>query len=305
MIARLHASLTLKLFLASFVSTHLPLFAALAYYGFNQHLDPLTTVGLLLAATVAGTVLCLGSLWFLLHPLRQLRLAVTRFRESRIVCELRSKRRDEIGLIINTFTSLTTELSRTITTLEHQATSDVVTGLRNRRWLIDNAAAVISRARREQTKLSVISMDIDHFKSINDRFGHDAGDRALMTTGAVVQACLRPYDLAARIGGEEFAVLLPGCDKTSAAEIANRIRADLETATVLPNGTRLTASFGVYEADASSDTLSTMLKAADANLYRAKRAGRNRVIGSSAETQPKRKETLVDSSKGQRMAPGE
>ncbi|HEV7318469.1 MAG TPA: GGDEF domain-containing protein [Ensifer sp.] len=282
MLAKVQSSLALKLFFASFISTHLPLVVALAYYVQNQHLDPKTTIVLLLAATVAGTALCLGTLWQLLHPLKQLRIAILQYRNAQIASALRSTRRDEIGLITNAFSALTEELSRTISKLEHQATSDPMTGLRNRRWLIDNASAALARAKREGTGLSAIVMDLDHFKAINDRFGHDAGDRALTAAGAVVLSCIRPYDLAARIGGEEFAILLPGCDQACATEIANRIRSQLAGISILPSGAQLTASFGVYEAEPETDSLSKILKHADTNLYQAKRAGRNRVIGSQA-----------------------
>lgn len=125
MFAKIQSSLTLKLFFASFVSTHLPLVAALIYYIKNQHLEPMTTIALLLAATVAGTALCLGSLWLSLHPLRQLRAAILQFRKSRTACDMRSERRDEIGLITNAFSNLTTDLARTLETLERQATFDV------------------------------------------------------------------------------------------------------------------------------------------------------------------------------------
>ncbi|QRM57204.1 GGDEF domain-containing protein [Sinorhizobium sp. BG8] len=281
MLAKIRSSLTLKLFFASFVSTHLPLAVALIYFAYNQHLEPTTTIVLLLVATVAGTALCLGSLWSLLHPLRQLRVAILRFRKSKVACDMRSERRDEIGLVTNAFSSLTSDLSRTIEKLERQATFDVVTGLRNRRWLVDNAAAALARARREGTGIAAIVMDIDHFKSINDRFGHDMGDKALSAVGAVVLSSVRPYDLAARIGGEEFAILLPGCDEVSAAEIANRMRAQLTRLSVLPNGVPLTASFGVCEAASDADDLATMLKHADKNLYLAKSGGRNRVVCSA------------------------
>ncbi|HEV7310286.1 GGDEF domain-containing protein [Ensifer sp.] len=300
MFARIRSSLTLKLFLASFVSTHLPLVAALIYYLQNRHLDPIVTIGLLLAATIAGTALCLGTLWTLLNPLRELRGAIWQFRKSRSAADLRSTRRDEIGLITNAFSMLTSELSRTIATLEHQATSDVVTGLRNRRWLVDNAPAALARARREGTGLAAIVMDLDHFKAINDRHGHDAGDRALTAAGAVVLSCLRPYDLAARIGGEEFAMLLPGCDQRAAMDIANRIRLQLAALSVLPDGERMTASFGVCEALPQIDGLSSILKRADVNLYRAKRGGRNRVSGSQVDAgkpSPSMREERINSTR--------
>jgi diguanylate cyclase (GGDEF)-like protein len=281
MLAKFQSSLTAKLFVTSFISTHIPLVSALIYYVYNRHLDPRTMAALLISATILGTAICLGALWSLLQPLRQLRVAIVKFRRSRVTSDFHSARRDEIGLIINAFSNLTNELARTIATLEHQATFDVVTGLRNRRWLVDSAPPVISRAQREEISLTVVVLDLDHFKSINDRFGHEIGDNALCATGSVILSCIRPYDYAARIGGEEFAIMLPGCDKAAAMAIADRIRTQLASLLVLPDNAPLTASFGVYESNPKEETLSLMLRMADANLYKAKRAGRNLVIGTS------------------------
>jgi len=165
-------------------------------------------------------------------------------------------------------------------TLEEQltkaATLDPLTGLSNRRHFIDMGARLIARARRDLKPTCSLYVDIDHFKSINDRFGHHAGDEALVH---MVQCCLnqlRPGDLFGRIGGEEFGVLLPNCNLSQARRVAERLRIGVERAP-LQEGIAFTISLGLAQLGGDADDLENMLDRADAALLRAKRSGRNRV----------------------------
>jgi diguanylate cyclase (GGDEF)-like protein len=163
--------------------------------------------------------------------------------------------------------------------VERQARIDGLTGLANRRACEDQLAVELARAERFGGPLAIVITDLDDFKEINDRFGHPAGDVVLREFARTLEDGIRDVDLAARWGGEEFVLLLPGTDLDGAALVAERIRRALESRLVLaPDGQPIpvTASFGVaaYPDDSSSQAL---LAAADGALYEAKRAGKNRV----------------------------
>jgi diguanylate cyclase (GGDEF)-like protein len=161
------------------------------------------------------------------------------------------------------------------------AQHDPLTGLCNRRGFLDRAMPLHAAAMRDGTPLSVILLDIDHFKDINDRHGHDAGDCTLVAIAHELLELSRREDILCRWGGEEFLVLLPGVARGAAMDYAERLRAATEGMVVeLASGAAIvvTASFGVAGA-AQSSSLEAMLRDADTALYAAKLAGRNRVEG--------------------------
>ena len=165
-----------------------------------------------------------------------------------------------------------------------QAMTDPLTGVFNRRYLQSQAAIEISRGLRHSTPLSLIAIDIDHFKRINDEYGHDAGDEVLKRFTSVVSGLLRQEDLLCRVGGEEFAILLPNTDISKAEQIAERIRATIDTheMTIELEGIHqtlhITASFGVTHVALNETSLKAALKRADKSLYEAKENGRNRIV---------------------------
>ena len=168
---------------------------------------------------------------------------------------------------------------RLLAALHGQANTDPRTGLANSRSF-DQALEESLAARSGAEQLSVLMVDIDHFKAFNDRHGHPAGDEALRSFARVLSSCMRPDDVAARYGGEEFAVLLPGVDPSSALAIAERIRSQIESTIIslAPGLTdRITVSIGVASAPEQGLERVTLLRIADEALYRAKAAGRNRV----------------------------
>jgi diguanylate cyclase (GGDEF)-like protein len=164
--------------------------------------------------------------------------------------------------------------------LEIDSTVDALTGLYNRRWLEENAPRLVARFHRSSEGLSVIMLDVDHFKSFNDTYGHAAGDQVLSTVGRVLKCKLRPTDLAARYGGEEFIVLLPATSLSGAIVAAERLRkAVAETEIRTADGRDLptiTISLGVTELAREEPTAEFIAKA-DSALYVAKHKGRNRV----------------------------
>lgn len=161
------------------------------------------------------------------------------------------------------------------------ASYDAVTGLLNRRKLYELAAIEMARAKRQNEPVGLIMLDIDYFKTVNDRFGHASGDAALKFVADMIQSGLRPYDHAGRWGGEEFLVLLPGTSLDEAAMIAERLRNRLACARLILSEQveiNISASFGVTSSSQSSQVdFEKLVRVADQALYLAKNNGRNRV----------------------------
>lgn len=164
--------------------------------------------------------------------------------------------------------------------LRQQATKDALTGLWNRGAILDLVSQELQRGRRSRSYLALLLVDLDHFKTINDRYGHLVGDAVLQQCSQRMQRTLRSYDSIGRYGGEEFLVLLPQCDPLSAQTVAERIRVALEAKPVtvdtrsIPVTTSIgvTTTFGAMDADPA-----TLIQHADEALYAAKSGGRNRV----------------------------
>jgi diguanylate cyclase (GGDEF)-like protein len=171
-----------------------------------------------------------------------------------------------------------TDLANTAEELERLATTDALTGLINRRQFFALTEREWSRVQRYERPLSLLMLDIDAFKSINDRFGHEVGDDVLMRTAAVMREAKRDSDIIARIGGEEFALLLPETDLPGAALFAERLRVACNKIHVLPDrrDRAISVSIGVAEADPRMSGFDELMRRADEALYAAKRAGRNR-----------------------------
>jgi two-component system, cell cycle response regulator len=173
------------------------------------------------------------------------------------------------------------ELLRTNQKLEHLAATDPLTGAANRRQFVESVEAEIERAKRGATPFSLLALDLDNFKAINDLYGHQIGDEVLRR---FVQTCLeaiRPYDGVARVGGEEFMVLLPQSLLEAARTIGERVRVAIARSAFEAGIGRLvevTVSIGVSQFGRDGDTIDTLVRVADERLYRAKHLGRNRVV---------------------------
>jgi len=159
------------------------------------------------------------------------------------------------------------------------ATTDSLTGIANRREFFHAATKEISRAQRNERALSVLIFDIDHFKNVNDQYGHAAGDDVLKNIVATCNEALREIDTIGRIGGEEFGILLPETDLRAAASVAERLRQSMKV--IRPGGSAttgtVTMSIGVAQWRASHEDFEELMARADRALYDAKRAGRNQV----------------------------
>lgn len=171
-----------------------------------------------------------------------------------------------------------------------QAKTDPLTGLLNRRAFLDEMARRIDRLDREELPGTLVFVDLDNFKPLNDRFGHDIGDEALVRTGTLLRDTVRPADLVARLGGDEFAMWLDGSDELTAAERADslRVNAPRELAAILPDGgLTLTMSIGIACRRArSGEDIDELFRRADQAMYEVKRAGRGHWRVSQPEAVP-------------------
>jgi len=166
--------------------------------------------------------------------------------------------------------------------LREQTIRDPLTGLFNRRYMEETLALEIARASRSGSPLSLVMCDVDHFKRFNDEFGHDAGDAVLQAVSAEMRGRFRDGDVICRFGGEEFTIIAPGTSAVTLAARVDAVRQSISELVVHQGGRALgsmTMSFGIatWEENMERDG-STLIKAADAALYRAKREGRNRVV---------------------------
>jgi len=165
--------------------------------------------------------------------------------------------------------------------LRVQALRDVLTGCWNRRAILDILKRELCRARREDRHLGVLLCDLDHFKQVNDRWGHAAGDAVLRVAAERMATAIRPYDALGRYGGEEFLIVMPGCDESGARALANRLGQALREEPVLFEDTEIpvTASFGACTAPPTLQIPpDELLRFADEGLYEAKRTGRDRTV---------------------------
>lgn len=174
--------------------------------------------------------------------------------------------------------ALEAQLTEALKTTQYQASHDALTGINNRAAVLEALQRELQRGSRQKDQVSVIMLDLDHFKAVNDSYGHLAGDQVLQEVAVRLKNCLRGYDLAGRFGGEEFLVVLPDCRTVEAIGVANRIAESLRGTPVraLQENLAITASMGVATSKDGTE-MQALLHAADCALYKAKAAGRDRV----------------------------
>lgn len=179
------------------------------------------------------------------------------------------------------------ELKLMRTELENMARIDALTQVFNRRYFMDLAAIQVQRSMRLKNSCFIIMMDIDHFKKINDTYGHTTGDKVLENIAQRMKHLTRPYDLIGRYGGEEFIMLISDLDKQALLNVVERIRLSINEnpIEIERNNINVSASFGVADATALDD-FETGIKLADSALYTAKESGRNKVVFFKAEQEP-------------------
>jgi diguanylate cyclase (GGDEF)-like protein len=232
-----------------------------------------------LAAAAAATVLALLLSFLLgravLRPLDQLRRATNSIRAGGEVEPLGWKRRDEIGDLARDFDRMAAEL--------HESLKDPLTGLLNHRSFQERLGEELARARREGYPVSVIALDLDEFKAINDEFGHACGDEALRLVARAMTAELRPGDVCGRVGGDEFAIGIVRTGAEAAEVIVERIRSAVRAASAGSRAGRVTLSAGIAEFPIHADVQEELLHLADGAMYWAKTDGKNRSVVFSSD----------------------
>lgn len=216
--------------------------------------------------------------WWISHPLRKLAENVKTWEESEALERFRNIKTwyfeaDQLKLSIIKGLSL---LQARLGKLNRDNITDPLTGLNNRRGL----RLALDRLLTAGKALSVIALDIDHFKDVNDRYGHDVGDQVLKYLAEHMRECFRAGDIMCRAGGEEFIVLLPELDIEAAHKIAERLRLSMASQPS-PSGEVVTISLGVAYMPKGNTSIDTALRASDAALYKAKNQGRNCVVSAS------------------------
>jgi len=215
----------------------------------------------------------------LLEPLYALRQGVAHFAGNDLSYRLPTGRLDEFGQLAQEINRMAEHFEVHQRELQELSSHDSLTGLLNRREFAKRLQAEQERGRRYGQVFSVIMVDIDHFKDINDRYGHPGGDEVLTTIADLMQLNVRPMDVVSRYGGEEFAILLPETGSSGAFSLAERMRQAVAKSAILISSNqmvRVTISLGV--ATFMDNSTIEPLAVADQALYRAKRSGRNRVV---------------------------
>ena len=223
----------------------------------------------------------------IVRPLDRLTAAASKVSAGDLSVDLPSGGSGEVGYLTSVFNTMVGSLRDHRAELERLSNTDSLTGLSNRRHMMDALRLEHERAKRGSGPFAVLMMDVDHFKKFNDEHGHQAGDEVLVRFGSVLRETIRAYDCAARYGGEEFLVMLSGTGEADAVGIAERICERVRAESF--DGGHITASIGVAEYPAHGDSVDAVIGRADEALYRAKRAGRDRVASAVAAKQKARK----------------
>jgi len=255
-----------------FGAVHIPLVACIVLQAVTGHWQ-LTTLLTLLAATLVGTGLGLAAINALLAPIGEATAMLAAIQNGERIVVVPAGGEDLVGRLLTGVTTAANETAARIEQLVDAAERDPLTGIRNRRGFLDSAEQVL----RGRSNAVFAIIDIDHFKSINDQYGHDTGDQLLKSLARRIEDYLRRSDICARWGGEEFAVLLPDTTLDEARLVMERLRATVALDTGLGVEDRaVTFSCGLAPVRTFAQ-LGDATKQADAALYAAKNAGRNQV----------------------------
>ena len=235
-------------------------------------------VAAILAASIAFLVVTLNFRRHLILRLVNLNSAILQ-RVAGTAVSLTAEGNDEISDMTRSFLYYEDEVNKREMALKELATTDSLTGISNRRHFLESAGKELEKAERFGRPISLLMLDIDLFKTINDQYGHPVGDAVIKSVVAACRGRIRRVDLFGRMGGEEFAILMPETDGESGLEVAQRIREEVERSVCKVGVLRLstTVSIGIASASRHGYDLVELMKSADAAMYVAKNSGRNQV----------------------------
>lgn len=272
------SSFTAKVFILAFVGTHVPLVAAIVFSLLTiESLEQATPMLLvLLFATLAGAIGTLAGLRALLMPIKVASKAAAAYEAGKGVPELPTEFKDEAGQLLLSVRRLTERAERRLRVAAEEASKDPLTGVLNRRGF----NAMLDNLQPKERSGAVLSVDIDHFKEINDEYGHQVGDSVLKDVANAIVECVRSADPVGRFGGDEFVIFLSGATQTVAMNKARAIRSMIDT-DVRVAETNVTVSIGLAitspPEDSSESSTDEVFSASDKALYQAKSNGRNQV----------------------------
>ncbi|SHO43128.1 sensor domain-containing diguanylate cyclase [Desulfopila aestuarii] len=231
----------------------------------------------LLSVVIGGTAVIIARQ--IIFPLKELIKGVQQVAGGDLQVSVPVRRKDELGLVTTMFNEMVERLQENQTRLEELATTDPLTGLANRKQIMTSLELQLEGFYRHGTSFSLLMLDIDFFKKVNDTYGHQAGDSILVEIASILGTILRTLDTAGRYGGEEFVVILDTADQAQAVQSAERIRRAVERHVFSWNGheLRITISVGASAIHPSDETVNSLIARVDEALYRAKSEGRNRV----------------------------
>lgn len=236
------------------------------------------TMASALAAVTAALLISLLLSRAVLTPLDRLRAATRRIGGGEVAARLDWKRGDEIGALARDFDRMAAELETAHDHLEELALTDPLTGLLNHRAFQERMRQELRRAEREAYPVSVVALDVDNFKQVNDRWGHAAGDQVLRALATSIRGELRPSDVCGRVGGDEFMLAIARAGFEGTEQIVDRLRERIASMQFGPAGERVTLSVGISEFPRHSLSQEELMHLADGAMYWAKSNGRNRTF---------------------------
>lgn len=270
-----------RIFMFSFIGTQVPLFALLLYVLMNVELtaEVLTTFSIVLITGLLGSATTVIALIAYAEPVGAISRAMQNYTEANFEPNLPEGHNDEIGELMANTQGALKKLHSMIHSMHELSIRDELTGLYNRRFFVEQAEQLLSRASRYSEPLTLIFIDMDHFKQVNDQFSHLIGDETLRQVANLMSDTARGSDLTARLGGDEFVIVFPNTPLSRAMHLCERLRNNIAKYNWSPLLQNMvpTVSIGVAEA-LKDDTVEILIDRADANLHKAKKEGRNQVI---------------------------
>ncbi|GGD42310.1 hypothetical protein GCM10011335_51260 [Aureimonas glaciei] len=271
-----------RIFLLCFVGTHIPLLGLVALVLLNHGAgqpDLYWTLGVALAGTLVATGFTFYAMGCMLQPVVKTTAALDQYVGHGVKPDLPVVYADEAGRLMASVQSTVLKLGSAIEELTLISITDPLTGARNRRWLNEIGIPDYERRRAGGSPFSLLTVDLDNFKAINDTHGHATGDQVLMAVADAILTSTRAGDHVVRTGGDEFCVLLPATDRQGVRDVAERIRSSIAGASEITSPDyQVTISIGGATARDAQCSFTDLYRQADANLYKAKNNGRDNAV---------------------------